>query len=140
MMELIDATTGFRRVVRSDEHIGIARLAGERNESSATASYMLSIPAGNATRCDIDQTETLVTAAPCIVLTVTGNDGNTGYTDLIDANATGGGSTPKFRINCGDGTGAGHSGPQPIYARFENGLCIDGESVGHDVTVVWWPL
>lgn len=135
MNEVIDATTGLRRVVRSDEHIGIARLAGERNEGSATGSYMLSIPAGNATRCDIDQTETLVTASPCIVLMVTGNDGNTGYTDLIDANATGGGSTPKFRINCGDGVN-----PQPIYARFGNGLCVDGESVGHDVTVVWWPL
>jgi len=110
-------------------------MAGERNAGSPLASYLLSIPAGNATRLDIDQAETLVTAAPCIVLMVTGNDGNTGYTDLIDANATGGGSVPKFRVNCGDGLN-----PQLIFARFENGLCVDGESVGHDVTVVWWPL
>jgi hypothetical protein len=126
---------GYTRGVKESEYLGISRIAGERNESSATASYMLAIPAGNATRCDIDQTETLVTAAPCVVLMVTGNDGNTGYTDLIDASATGGGSTPKFRVNCGDGVN-----PQPIYARFENGLCVDGESVGHDVTVIWWPL
>ena len=134
-MELIDATRGTRRIITSAEHVGVSRLAGERNPSSATTSWLLALPHGNVTRCDIDQTETLVTNAPCVVLYVTGNDGNTGYTDLIDANATGGGSTPKFRINCGDGVN-----PQPIFGRFENGLCVDGESSGHDVTVVWWPL
>lgn len=123
------------RPVRDTEHIGISRLAGERNPESATASWLMSLPAGNVTRLDIDTTETLVTAAPCIVLTAVGNDGNTGYTDLIDANATGGGSTPKYRINLGDGVN-----PMHLFARFENGLCVDGESAGHDVTVTWWPL
>lgn len=112
----------------------IKRLAGERQEDSATASYLLAIPAGNVTRLDIDQTETLVSAAPCIVLSVIGNDGNTGYTALIDANATGSGATPKLQPNVADGESL------PVYARFENGLCVDGESSGHDVTIVWWPL
>lgn len=44
MNEVIDATTGLRRVVRSDEHIGIAAIAGERNADSATNSYMVARP------------------------------------------------------------------------------------------------
>lgn len=134
-MQVMEVASGMVRPVRDTEHVGVSRLAGERNPGSATASWLLTMPAGNATRCDIDTTETLVTAAPCIVMYVTGNDGNTGYTDLIDANAPGGGSTPKFRVNCGDGIA-----PQAIWARFENGLCVDGESAGHDVTITWWPL
>jgi len=110
-------------------------LAGERNRNSPAASWLLAIPHGNVTRLDIDTTETLVSSLPCIVLTVTGNDGNVGYTDLIDANVIGGGSTPKYRINCGDGVN-----PHVIMGRFENGLTVDGESAGHDVTVCWWPL
>lgn len=110
-------------------------MAGERNPGSKTASWNLAMPAGNPTRCDSDTTETLVVPVPCAVLFITGNDGNTGYSDLIDANAIGGGGAPKFRVNCGDGVN-----PQPVFSRFENGLCVKGESVGHDITVVWWPL
>lgn len=110
-------------------------IAGERNISSATASYLVVRQECNLTRCDIDTTETLVTAAPCHVLAVIGNDGNTGYTDLIDAAATGGGSTPKARVNAGDG------GTVHLYgARFESGLCVDGELSGHDVTILWRPI
>lgn len=110
--------------------------AGETNVESASNSYLRTFNNWNVTRLDIDTTETLVTNAPCLVGGVFGNDGNTGYTDLIDAAATGGGSTPKFRHNCGDGT-------NPLWlggARFENGLCVDGESSGHDVTVLWRPI
>lgn len=114
---------------------GSLSIAGSRNPGSATGSYGLSMPQGNVTRLDVDQVETLVTNAPCMVISVVGNDANTGYTDLIDANVTGGGSTPKYRINVGDG-GVINFGA----ARFENGLTIDGESAGHDVTVTWWPL
>lgn len=110
-------------------------IAGERNTDIATNSYLAVRQECNITRCDIDQTETLVTAAPCHVFAVIGNDANTGYTDLIDAAATGGGSTPKSRVNAGDG------GTIHLYgARFENGLCVDGESAGHDVTVLWRPI
>lgn len=47
MNEVIDASTGLRRVVRSDEHIGIAALAGERNADSASNSYMVARPECN---------------------------------------------------------------------------------------------
>lgn len=107
-----------------------------RNPSSETNSYVVAFGNYNATRLDIDTTETLVTNAPCLVFGVVGNDGNTGYTDLIDAAATGGGSTPKFRVNAGDGSASQWLGG----VRFENGLCVDGESVGHDVTVLWRPI
>lgn len=109
---------------------------GLRNPSSSTNSYLVAFGNFNATRCDIDTTETLVTNAPCLVFAVFGNDGNTGYTDLIDAAATGGGSTPVLRVNAGDGTADKWLGG----ARFENGLCVDGESVGHDVTILWRPI
>ena len=136
MNEVIDATTGLRRVVRSDEHIGIARMAGERNEESATNSYLIARNECNVTRLDIDQTETLVTNAPAFLIAAVGNDGNAGYSDFLDAAATGGGSTPKLRVNLGDGV-------NPMYfggARFENGICVDGESLGHDITVFWRPI
>ena len=51
------------------------------------------------------------------------------------ANATGGGSTPQYLLNVGDGVN-----PQAIFGRFENGLTVQGEDALHDVTVVWWPL
>lgn len=111
-------------------------IAGLRNPSSPDNSYIVAMGNWNATRLDIDQTETLVTNEPCLVGGVFGNDGNTGYTDLIDASATASGSTPKFRHNCGDGVNALILGG----VRFENGLCVDGESVGHDVTVLWRPI
>lgn len=128
--------TAFRSTATNTLHVPHVNLdtaiAGERNPDSATASYLVVRQECNVTRCDIDTTETLVTSAPCHVLAVIGNDGNTGYTDLIDAAATGGGSTPKARVNAGDG------GTVHLYgARFENGLCVDGESAGHDVTILW---
>lgn len=110
-------------------------IAGERNADSATASYLVVRNECNVTRCDIDTTETLVTNAPCHVFAVIGNDGNTGYTDLLDAAATGGGSTPKVRCDVAAGSSLNLHG-----ARFENGLCVDGESAGHDVTILWRPI
>ncbi len=112
-----------------------SQIAGERNIGSATASWLLAIPHGNTTRLDIGTTETLVTDSPCIVLTITGNDANTGYSALRDANVTGGGATPQYLLNVGDGVN-----PQPLFARLENGLTVQGENAAHDVTVVWWPL
>ena len=110
-------------------------LAGERNPTSETNAYLVTREEANATRLDIDQTETLVTAAPCHVFGLLGNEGNTGFTDLIDANEVGGGSTPIIRMDVA--AGAVLRFP-PL--RFENGLCVDGESSGHDVTVFWRPI
>lgn len=128
----------FRTNADGDEYQAVGldtSIAGERQTGSATASWLLAVPHGNVTRLNIGTTETLVTAAPCVVLTLTGNDGNTGYSALRDANATGGGSTPQYLLNVGDGVN-----PQAIFGRFENGLTVQGEDALHDVTVVWWPL
>ncbi len=111
-------------------------LAGERNTDSLTNSYLVVKAECNITRLDIDQTETLVTAAPAHLLWAVGNDGNTGYSDFLDASATGGGSTPKLRVNLGDGVNS----MQFSAARFENGICVDGESSGHDITIGWRPI
>lgn len=111
-------------------------VAGERNPDSATNSYLVTRIECNITRLDIDQTETLVTAAPAHLIWAAGNDGNTGYSDFLDAAATGGGSTPKLRVNLGDGV-------NPMFfggARFENGICVVGESAGHDITIGWRPI
>lgn len=111
-------------------------VGGERNTSSATNNYTVVHNECNVTRLDIDQTETLVTGVPAFLIWAVGNDGNTGYSDFLDAAATGGGSTPKLRVNLGDGV-------NPMYfggARFENGICVDGESVGHDITIGWRPI
>jgi hypothetical protein len=111
-------------------------IGGERNTSSATNNYTVVHNECNITRLDIDQTETLVTNAPAFLIFAVGNDGNTGYSDFLDAAATGGGSTPKARVNLGDGV-------NPMYfggARFETGICVDGESVGHDITIGWRPI
>jgi len=110
--------------------------SGTRNIGSVTNAYLVSFNNWNATRLDIDTTETLVTNAPCLVGGVFGNDGNTGYTDLIDAAAIASGNTPKFRVNLGDGVNPTYLGG----VRFELGLSVDGESAGHDVTVLWRPI
>lgn len=113
----------------------VNRVGGERNVDSDSNSYDVVRQECNATRLDIDTTETLVSAAPCHVLGIIGNDGNTGYSDLIDAAATASGNTPKMRVNVGDGGALDLKG-----ARFELGLCVDGESAGHDVTILWRPI
>lgn len=110
-------------------------IAGELNEDDAVNGRLRVLQACNATRLDIDQTETLVTNAPCYVLGAIGNDGNTGYSDFINAAATGGGSTPVMRVNLGDGVNILDSKG----ILFSNGLCVNGESVGHDITVFWMP-
>ncbi len=125
-----DAGVAAVHVVEQGNPVGLRNLGSETNP------YLVAFGNYNATRLDIDATETLVTNAPCLVFGVVGNDGNTGYTDLIDASATGGGSVPKFRVNCGDGVNTQWLGG----ARFETGLCVDGESAGHDVTVLWRPI
>lgn len=110
-------------------------LAGERNVDSATASYIVVRNECNITRLDIDTTETLVTSAPCHVLAVIGNEGNTGYTDLIDASVTASGNTPQIRCDVAAGSSLNlHA------SRFENGLSVDGESAGHDVSILWRPI
>ena len=78
----------FRTNADGDEYQAVGldtSIAGERQTGSATASWLLAVPHGNVTRLNIGTTETLVTAAPCVVLTLTGNDGNTGYSALRDA-------------------------------------------------------
>ena len=142
MASILDRTLGRIFQWAGDTTLGAAyvsimnNILGLRNPSSDTNSYLVAFGNYNITRCDIDTTETLVTSNPCLVFAVIGNDGNTGYTDLIDATATGGGSTPKLRVNVGDGTASQWFGG----ARFENGLCVDGESAGHDVTILWRPI
>lgn len=135
-MSVIDDDTGGPRIPLASEYIGIARLAGERNPESSDNSYLAVHCDCNITRLDIDTTETLVYSGPCRVYAVIGNDGNTGFTDLIDAAVTGTGATPKLRANAGDGVNAINL----FGARFENGLSVDGESAGHDVSVIWRPL
>ncbi|MCB0247974.1 MAG: hypothetical protein KDI07_05300 [Anaerolineae bacterium] len=115
-------------------------ISGERNPDSATNSYLVVKPEANATRADIGTTETLITAAPAHLLGVIPNDANTGYLDIIDAAATASGNTPVFRVNLGDGGAAGVAMLTGIAARFENGICVDGEDVACDVTILWRPI
>ncbi|MCB0078822.1 MAG: hypothetical protein KDD73_15530 [Anaerolineales bacterium] len=96
--------------------------------------WQLSIPHGTPTRVT-GTTELLVSNAPCIVQCVVGNDGNTDFTELRDANAISGGSTPIYKFNCGDGIN-----DKQLWARFENGLTVKGNDAAHDVTVTVWPL
>lgn len=114
-------------------------LAGERNTNSSSNSYLVVKPESNATRADIGTTETLITDAPAHLLGVVPNDANTGYLDIIDASATGSGNTPVFRVNLGDGGAAGVAVLTGIAARFENGICVDGENAACDVTILWRP-
>lgn len=115
-------------------------IAGERNADSASNSYLVAKPESNATRADIGTIETLITDGPAHLLGVIPNDGNTGYLDIIDAAATGGGSTPVFRVNLGDGGAAGVAMMTGIAVRFENGICVDGENAACDVTILWRPI
>jgi len=109
-------------------------IAGERNPTSTTNAYMAAVPEGNVTRLDIGTTETLVTNSPAILLAIIGNDANTGFTDLIDAASTGSGFTAKVRTNVADGESLSLHG-----MKFSNGICVDGESAAHDVSLVWRP-
>lgn len=108
-------------------------LASERNPGTANQ-YGVAVPECNVTRLDIGTTETLVTASPCIVLGVIGNEGNTGFTDLIDAGAVASGNTPVVRCDVAAGGQIDLHG-----AKFNAGLCVDGENAAHDVTIFWRP-
>lgn len=112
-----------------------AGLPSAINGSSATNARLRVLQACTATRLDIDQTETRVTDSPCYLVGAFGNDGNTGYSDFINASAVSSGNTPVFRVNLGDGA----NDKDFKGTLFSLGLCVDGESVGHDITVLWIP-
>ena len=117
-------------IARIDAHI-----PGARNESSTSTDYLRALPAATIERFDVGTTETLVTANPCILLGAIGNTGNTGATELRNAAATGGGSTPLITVDLGAGSSVDMFG-----AIFTSGLTIDGANAAHDVTLIWLPL
>lgn len=135
-----DPLTGQKITNGAGEVTQSTLIAGERNPDSASNGHIVVRPESNATRADIGTTETLITNAPAHLLGVIPNDANTGYLDLIDAAATGSGSTPVMRVNLGDGGAAGVAMLTGIAVRFENGICVDGENAACDVTILWRPI
>ncbi len=136
-----DANGAFVRTsVDADGNMYIGLISGERRPESQTLSYLATRPESTATRADIGTTETLITNSPAHLLGVIPNDGNTGFLDIIDASATASGNTPVFRVNLGDGEATGVAVMTGMAARFEYGICVDGENAACDVTILWRPI
>ncbi len=126
--------------VDADGNMYIGLISGERHPESQTISYLVTRDESTATRADIGTTETLITNNPAHLLGVIPNDGNTGFLDIIDASVTASGDTPVFRVNLGDGGVAGVAVMTGMAARFEYGICVDGENAACDVTILWRPI
>jgi len=136
------ATAGTPEVVKTQngnlQTYNPYHVAGERNPESATASYTVAIPCGTPIRKDNFLTEVLVADYPCILLGYVLNSAHIGLVTLVDANATGGGATPIFRIGYPgvDSSGYHNTGFVAIGAEFYNGITADSDSANSDITFI----
>ncbi len=139
---LVKDASGYLLVLRGVDAgdgtavLDIPVIAGERNASNETNSYLVTRPEASATRADTGTTELLITEAPAHLLGIIPNDANTGYVAVRDASAISGASTPIMLPNLGD-AGIGLTG---MAIRCENGITVQGENAACDVTVLWRPI